>query len=58
MNKAYENFIQKLMSVIDKLATVKTKRVKSNSKEWFDGEVLESEINYEINYLRNLSVVN
>ena len=46
------------MSVIDKLATVKTKRVKSNSKEWFDGEVLESEINYEINYLRNLSVVN
>ena len=28
VNKAYENFIQKLMSVIDKLATFETKRVK------------------------------
>ena len=42
VNKAYENFIQKLMSVIDKLARFKTKRVKGNSQEWFDGEVLES----------------
>ena len=42
MDKAYENFIQKLMSVIDKLAPFKTKRVKGNSQEWFDGEVLES----------------
>ena len=30
------------MSVIDKLAPYKTKRVKGNSQEWFDGEVLES----------------
>ena len=30
------------MSVIDKLAPFKTKRLKSNSQEWFDGEVLES----------------
>ena len=42
VNKAYENFIQKLMSVIDKLAPFKTKRVKGNSQEWFDDEVLES----------------
>ena len=42
VNKAYENFFQKLMSVIDKLAPFKTKRVKSNSQEWFHGEVLES----------------
>ena len=42
VNKAYENFIQKLMSVIDKLAPFKTKRVKGNSQEWFDGEALES----------------
>ena len=42
VDKAYENFIQKLMSVIDKLAPFKTKRVKGNSQEWFDGEVLES----------------
>ena len=30
------------MSVIDKLAPFKTKWVKGNSQEWFDGEVLES----------------
>ena len=31
------------MSVIDiKLAPFKTKRVKVNSQEWFDGEVLET----------------
>ena len=41
VNKAYENFIQKLMSVIDKFAPFKAKRVKSNSQEWFDWEVLE-----------------
>ena len=42
INKAYKNFIQKLLSVIDKLASFKTKRVKGNSKVWFDGEVLET----------------
>ena len=42
MNKASENFIQKLMSVTDKLAPFKTKRVKGNSQKWFDGEILES----------------
>ena len=42
MNKDYENFIQKLMIVIDKLAPFKTKRVKGNSQKWFDREVLES----------------
>ena len=31
-----------MISVIDKLAPFKTKRVKGNSQEWFDGEVLES----------------
>ena len=30
------------MSVVDKLAPFKTKRVKGNSQKWFDGEVLES----------------
>ena len=33
VDKAYENFIQKLMILIDKLATLKTKRVKGNSQE-------------------------
>ena len=31
-----------MISVIDKLAPFKTKRVKGNSHEWFDDEVLES----------------
>ena len=30
------------MSVIDKLAPFRTKRVKGNLQEWFHGEVLES----------------
>ena len=42
MNKAYENFIQILMSVINKLAPFKTKLVKRNSQGWFNGEVLEN----------------
>ena len=45
------------MSVTDKLAPFKTKQVKGNSQEWFDGEVLES-IALRDNYLRNLSIVN
>ena len=57
MSKTYENFIQKLMSLTDKLAPFKTKQVKGNSQEWFDGEVLES-IALRDNYLRNLSIVN
>ena len=31
-----------MTSVIYKLASFKTKRVKGNSQEWVDGEVLES----------------
>ena len=42
MNIVYENVIQKLMTATAKLAPFKTKRVKGNSQEWFDGEVLES----------------
>ena len=68
MNKAYKNFVQKLMIVINKYAPFKTKRVKGNSKELFDGEVLERIAlrdkvcrkfkPYEIKYVENLSVVN
>ena len=60
MNKADENFIQNLMSVIDKLPPFKTKRVKGNSPEWFvDGDKpRDMRYPYEINYLRNLNVVN
>ena len=39
INEAYSNFIQKLTSVIDEIGPCKTKRVKGNSKEWFDSVV-------------------
>ena len=41
VNEAYLNFFQKLMTVIDKIASYKSKRVKGNTQKWFDGEVLE-----------------
>ena len=41
INEAYSNFIQKLTSVIDEKASCKIKRVKVNSKEWFDSVVSE-----------------
>ena len=36
LNEAYSNFTQKLPSVIDEITPCKIKRVKGNSKEWFD----------------------
>ena len=41
VNEAYSNFIQKFTSVIDEIAPCKIKRVKGNSKEWFDSVVSE-----------------
>ena len=41
VNAAYSDFFQKIMTVIDKIAPFKTKRVKGNIQKWFDGEVLE-----------------
>ena len=41
MNDAYSSFIQNLMEVIDKVAPVKSKRIKRNSQEWFDSEISE-----------------
>ena len=35
----YSNFISRLESVINVVAPVKTVRIKSNSREWFDGEI-------------------
>ena len=40
-DKAYENFIQKVMAVIDNLALSKNKRVKGISQECFDTEFME-----------------
>ena len=44
INEGYSNFIQKLTSVIDKIAHCKTKKVKDNFKEGFES-VLSEEIN-------------
>ena len=39
INEAYNDFIQKFMSVIDRVMPIKEKQVKQNSQEWFDGEI-------------------
>ena len=41
VNEYYPNFFQKLMTVINKIFPFKAKRVKGNTQNWFDGEVLE-----------------
>ena len=38
---AYENFIQKVMTVINNLAPSKNKRIKGTSQGWFDAEIME-----------------
>ena len=41
VNDAYSNFIQKLTEALDKVAPVKSKRIKRDSQEWFDSEISE-----------------
>ena len=41
IDDAYSNFIQKVMGVIDQVAPIMLRRIKQNSEEWFDGEVVE-----------------
>ena len=38
INETYNDFIHKIMSVIDRVAPIKERRVKQNSQKWFDGE--------------------
>ena len=40
--EAYDDFIQKIMVVLDKVAPIKERRIKHNSQEWFDGEISEA----------------
>ena len=40
--KSYDDFIQKIMVAIDKVAPVKERRIKHNSQELFDGEISEA----------------
>ena len=41
MNEAYNDFIQKIMSVIDKIRPIKERRVKQTSQEWCDRETAD-----------------
>ena len=47
INEAYNDFIQKIMSVIDKVARIKERRVKQNSQEWFHGEIVDEIKNHD-----------
>ena len=38
IKEAYNDFIQKIMGVIDKVAPIKERWMKQNSQEWFDGK--------------------
>ena len=42
MNAAYIDFIDKIMSVINKIAPIKKIRAKHHTEDWIDGEVLEN----------------
>ena len=53
INDSYSKFIKKVMGVIDLVAPIKSRQIKQNSQEWFDGEFAEK-ISATINYLRNL----
>ena len=39
IDKTYENFFQKVMSVIDNLAPSKSKRIKGTWQDWFDAQI-------------------
>ena len=41
INDAYSEFIGKVSSTTDKIATIKEIRIKNSSKDWFDEEILE-----------------
>ena len=41
IDTAHENFIQKVMVVIDNLTPSKNKRIKDTSQNWFDAEIME-----------------
>ena len=40
-DKAYENFIRKVMAVIDNLALSKNKHIKVTLQDWLDPEIME-----------------
>ena len=51
IDKTYENFIQKVVTVIDNLAPSTNKRIKGTSQDWFDAQIIKK-IN-EISFSKN-----
>ena len=41
INEAYNDFIQKIMSVTDKVVTINERRLKQNYQRWFDGKIAD-----------------
>ena len=41
MNIAYSDFIRKFLSIINAIAPMNETRIKTNSQDWFDGEIAE-----------------
>ena len=41
INKAYNDFFQKMIEVVNYIALLKTARIKNTTNEWFDGEIAE-----------------
>ena len=42
INIAYKDLVEKILSVVDKIAPYKVLRVKNNTQDWFDSEVAEA----------------
>jgi len=42
VNEAYSDFVTKFMTVIDSISPLRQVRVKTNTKPWFDGNILEA----------------
>ena len=40
INAAYNDFFSKLSKIVNQMAPEKTKRVKSTTQEWYDGEII------------------
>ena len=42
VNIAYKDLVEKILSVVDRIAPFKVLRVKNNTQQWFDSEVAEA----------------
>ena len=42
VNEAYTDFLTKFMNIIDNISPLKQIRVKTNTKPWFDSEILSA----------------